>query len=83
MRQRIAAALNFDDVERVPADQPLQELGLDSLVIVELKNQLENEIGVTVPLQALLSVMNGGTALNLAAAITARESGRSTVLAGG
>ncbi|MFC4534994.1 type I polyketide synthase [Sphaerisporangium dianthi] len=76
VRRRIAAALNAEDVDEVPADRPLEEFALDSLVIVELKNQVENELGVAVPLQALLGVMHGGTALDLATAIATREGRR-------
>ncbi|UBU17383.1 type I polyketide synthase [Nonomuraea gerenzanensis] len=73
VRRRIADALGFDDLEQVPEDRPLADFALDSLVIVEMKGQAENELGVTVPLQALLRVMQGGTALDLAAMI-AKES---------
>ncbi|MFD0477251.1 acyltransferase domain-containing protein [Nonomuraea thailandensis] len=73
VRRRIADALGFDDVEQVPEDRPLADFALDSLVIVELKGQAESELGVTVPLQALLRVMHGGTALDLATMI-AKES---------
>ncbi|TYB50686.1 acyltransferase domain-containing protein [Nonomuraea sp. PA05] len=73
VRRRIADALGFDDVEQVPEDRPLADFALDSLVIVELKGQAESELGVTVPLQALLRVLQGGTALDLAAMI-AKES---------
>jgi acyl carrier protein len=73
VRRRIADALGLDDVEQVPEDRPLADFALDSLVIVELKGQAESELGVTVPLQALLRVMHGGTARDLAAMI-AKES---------
>ncbi|GAA2209096.1 hypothetical protein GCM10009850_045540 [Nonomuraea monospora] len=73
VRRRIADALGFDDVEQVPEDRPLADFALDSLVIVELKGQAESELGVTVPLQALLRVLQGGTAHDLAAMI-AKES---------
>ncbi|MFB4263792.1 type I polyketide synthase [Nonomuraea sp. GTA35] len=73
VRRRIADALGLDDVEQVPEDRPLADFALDSLVIVELKGQAESELGVTVPLQALLRVMHGGTARDLATMI-AKES---------
>ncbi|GLW11237.1 hypothetical protein Misp01_63650 [Microtetraspora sp. NBRC 13810] len=75
VRQHIAAALNVDDLDQVPADRPLRDFALDSLVIVELKNQVESELGVTVPLQALLGLLTGGTATDLAAAVAAAETG--------
>lgn len=73
VRRRIAEALGLDDVAQVPADRPLADFALDSLVIVELKGRAENELGVTVPLQALLRVLQGGTAHDLAVMI-AKES---------
>ncbi|MFC5829636.1 type I polyketide synthase [Nonomuraea insulae] len=73
VRRRIADALGLDDVEQVPPDRPLADFNLESLVIVELKGQAESELGVSVPLQALLRVMHGGTALDLATMI-AKES---------
>ncbi|MDF5752446.1 type I polyketide synthase [Spongiactinospora sp. TRM90649] len=82
VRQRIAAALNAADVDEVPADRPLRDFSLDSLVIVELKNQVEGELGITVPLQVLLGALTGGTALDLATAIAAAESGRVEPAAG-
>jgi acyl transferase domain-containing protein len=61
-----AAGLSLDDV---PEDLPLETLGLSSLSIVELRNQVSRELGIVVPLAALLG---GGTAVDLAQAI--RES---------
>jgi acyl transferase domain-containing protein len=61
VRERVAkaAGLALDDV----ADElPLETLGLSSLSIVELRNQVERELGVVVPLAALLG---GGSALDL------------------
>jgi acyl carrier protein len=65
VRERISAAagLGIDDV---PHDLPLETLGLSSLSIVELRNQVERELGIIVPLAALLS---GGTPVDLAAAL--------------
>lgn len=54
VRERIAGALQTDDVESVPGDAELEALALDSLTIVELKNQVERELGIRVPLAALL-----------------------------
>jgi len=54
VRERIAAAMDGADVDEVPADGPLEALGLDSIVLVELKNQLERDLGIRIPLQVLL-----------------------------
>jgi acyl transferase domain-containing protein len=66
VRARIAEAQGLGSAHEVPADQRLD--GLESLVIVELKNQIEREFGITVPLQALLE---GSTPVLLARAIAA------------
>lgn len=66
LRGRIAAAAEFDGIDDVPADLPVEALGLDSLTIVEIKNQVERELGIVVPLSALLE---GGTPVDLARAL--------------
>ncbi len=52
VRDQIAAAKGLRGAALLPIDQRLYEL--DSIVIVELKNQIERHFGITVPLQALL-----------------------------
>ncbi|MFI7670157.1 type I polyketide synthase [Nocardia sp. NPDC049526] len=66
IRERLATALGLTDPSEVPEHLPVQDLGLDSLVIVELKNQAEADLGVPVPLAALLA---GGPPGDLARAI--------------
>jgi len=66
LRGRIAAAAEFESIDDVPVDHPVEALGLDSLTIVEIKNQVERELGIAVPLQALLE---GGTPADLARAV--------------
>jgi acyl transferase domain-containing protein len=65
VRQRVCAAAGLD-IDDVAEDVPLELLGLSSLSVVELRNQVERELGVVVPLAALLG---GGTAADLAAVI--------------
>jgi acyl transferase domain-containing protein len=65
IRRRLAEALE-QAVDQVAEDAPLAGLALSSLAIVELKNQLESEFGVTVPLQSLLPLLDGGTVRDLA-----------------
>jgi acyl transferase domain-containing protein len=65
VRERVAAAAGLG-VEDVAEDLPLEMLGLSSLSIVELRNQVERELGIVVPLAALLG---GGTPVDLAGAI--------------
>ena len=65
VRERVSAAAGLA-VDNVPADIVLETLELSSLSIVELRNQVERELGIVVPLAALLG---GGTPVDLAAAI--------------
>jgi acyl carrier protein len=65
VRERVSAAAELD-IEDVPEDIVLETLGLSSLSIVELRNQVERELGIVVPLAALLG---GGTPVDLAGAI--------------
>lgn len=65
VRERVAAAAGLS-VEDVAEELPLEMLGLSSLSVVELRNQVERELGIVVPLAALLG---GGTPVDLAAAI--------------
>jgi acyl transferase domain-containing protein len=64
VRGRVAEVQGLATADEVPIDQRLNEL--DSIVIVELKNQIEGEFGITVPLRTLLA---GDTPLLLANAI--------------
>jgi acyl transferase domain-containing protein len=65
VRERVSTAAGLG-IEDVPTDIVLETLELSSLSIVELRNQVEREIGVVVPLAALLG---GGTPADLAGAI--------------
>ncbi len=53
LQQHITAKLGF--VEPVDADQPLNEIGLDSLMSVGLANSLEDAFGIPVPVAELIS----------------------------
>jgi NAD(P)-dependent dehydrogenase (short-subunit alcohol dehydrogenase family)/aryl carrier-like protein len=55
--------------EAVPGDIPLTELGLDSLVTVEIKNRLQRQAGIDVPFVELL---RGPTVASLAASLLPR-----------
>lgn len=46
LRAQISAVIGVSDV---PADQPLQELGLDSLTALELRNGLASTVGQSLP----------------------------------
>ncbi|MGW3852988.1 SDR family NAD(P)-dependent oxidoreductase, partial [Streptomyces fagopyri] len=49
IRARAAAVLGHADAEAVPADRAFRELGVDSLIAVELRNVLGVECGVRLP----------------------------------
>jgi surfactin synthase thioesterase subunit/acyl carrier protein len=52
LQQHITARLGF--AEAIDPDQPLNEIGLDSLMSVSLSNSLEDEFGIPVPVAELI-----------------------------
>jgi len=63
----VAAAVLQIDASEFDADEPLADLGFDSIRAAELAARLQEDLGVEVPLAALL---DGGSAHSLAAALT-------------
>ncbi len=53
IRSRIAEMLQFDSADDIAPDTPFVELGLDSLVGLELMNSLEAALGVPLPNSAV------------------------------
>lgn len=53
LQQHIMAQLGF--VDPIAPDQPLNEIGLDSLMSVSVSNSLEDEFGIPVPVAELIS----------------------------
>jgi len=49
VRAEVARVLSLGRAAAVPADRPLRELGLDSLIAVELRNALGRRVGATLP----------------------------------
>jgi acyl transferase domain-containing protein/acyl carrier protein len=53
LHTRVADVLGLT-VAEVPVDQPLDGLGLDSLMAFELRDELEREFGIVIPIDAFL-----------------------------
>jgi len=53
LTQQIARVLKVD-AAKIESGRPLNELGLDSLTSFQLKNKVENEIGITLPVGKFL-----------------------------
>jgi acyl transferase domain-containing protein len=63
LQQRVARVLGMPAAQ-LDLQRPLGTLGIDSLMAVELKNRVESELGVTVP---LVQVIQGPSVADLAA----------------
>jgi amino acid adenylation domain-containing protein len=68
LRARLAAVLRMAP-GRVDADRPVTALGLDSLMALEVKNAVERDLGLPLPIRALLA---GPTLRTLAADLLSR-----------
>jgi NADPH:quinone reductase-like Zn-dependent oxidoreductase/acyl carrier protein len=54
IREKVRHVLALDTLDAVPTDQPLQELGLDSLMAVELRNIVRTGLGLRSSLPSTL-----------------------------
>jgi epothilone polyketide synthase D len=53
LRRKVAAVLKVE-AEAVELERPLHEIGLDSLTAFELKNRIETDLGITLPIGKFL-----------------------------
>jgi acyl carrier protein len=70
LTHQVAVALQLPD-RFVDPDLPLPQLGLDSLTAMELRNRLQDRLGVSVPLPDLLGEHGLGVLANRLALMTA------------
>ncbi|MDQ2587872.1 type I polyketide synthase [Saccharothrix yanglingensis] len=54
IRRTLADLLSMDEADGVDGDTTFLELGVDSLVVVDLKDRLQSRLGLTLPLSAVL-----------------------------
>ncbi|MET8778044.1 beta-ketoacyl synthase N-terminal-like domain-containing protein [Nocardia sp. NPDC004654] len=73
VRERIARALR-KPITEIDEATPIRDYGLESLVVVEMKNEIEAESGTVVPLAQLLETLEQGSARDLAKVIVEAES---------
>jgi myxalamid-type polyketide synthase MxaB len=82
LQGQIAKVLNLNSPEQIEPRQRLFDLGLDSLMAVELKNYLETSLGLTMPttllfdyptLEALVDYFNGEIILSETVEVSAEE----------
>jgi acyl transferase domain-containing protein/acyl-CoA synthetase (AMP-forming)/AMP-acid ligase II/acyl carrier protein len=74
LREQAARVLRLS-ATALDIDQPLNNVGIDSLMAIELKNRIEADLGVTVP---MVKFLEGPTVRDLAAYVSARFAGAPT-----
>jgi acyl carrier protein len=66
VRRHICEVLGFRETDSLREDRSLLELGLDSMMAVEVRNRLNDELGINLP---MVIIMQGPTVPELEAAV--------------
>lgn len=78
LRRRVSAVLGLSPAN-LDVHRPLADMGMDSLMGVELKNQIESELSVSVP---LIELMQGASIVRLASVLADKLEGATSPEAG-
>lgn len=58
IKEKVVKVLGLDESQHLNLQKPLNEMGLNSLSNIDLKNQIDTEIGVNLPIEILLTGSN-------------------------
>ncbi|MEH2461712.1 AMP-binding protein [Nostoc sp.] len=65
IREKVVKVLGLDESQHLNLQKPLNEMGLNSLSNIDLKNRIDTEIGVNLPIEILLAGSNIHQLVNL------------------
>ena len=58
IREKVVKVLGLDESQHLNLQKPLNEMGLNSLSNIDLKNRIDTELGVNLPIEILLAGSN-------------------------